>query len=166
MKFIHFLNAIALLAFGFALGTYYYHSKPIEPIREIASEKTEKTEKKLDKNNERLSTAFRECVQESIKDGKLNWNKVDVDGHNWPILSLDCLGDKAKALYEASEPYADEQYVRYSDGRRGIGRFFGRLYPPSQCARVTRNAKGGEMNLYSCSVRLDLAHEMITDLKP
>ena len=162
MKYAPLLNTMAILACGFALGAYFYHVMPgaTEPVvREIASQK------KVQKYNEQMSIAFKDCLQDSVREGKLQTTKVSVDGRNWPVMSLDCVGDKAKALYDELGPYSDEQFVRYSDGRRGIARFFGRLYPPSQCAKVTRNARGAEMNLYSCSIRLDLAQELVQEYK-
>ncbi len=142
---------ITFLLLSFAFVPHSYASKAVV---------------KKEKADEVLSTAFRDCINESNKDNKLNLSKTEVDGRSWSIISADCNGDKAKALYEAVGGYAEEQYVHYSDGRRGIARFFGKLVPPSQCSRVTRNAKGVEMNLYSCSVRLDVAFEMVKDLKP
>lgn len=121
---------------------------------------------KKEKIDEALSAAFRDCVNEATKDNKINLSKTEVDGRNWSIISADCNNDKAKALYEAVGTYSEEQYVHYSDGRRGIARFFGKLVPPSQCSRVTRNAKGVEMNLYSCSIRLDVVFDMVKDIKP
>jgi len=124
------------------------------------------TNTKKEKIDELVNTAFRDCLNENIKDNKMSFNKSEVDGRNWSIISVDCDGEKAKSLYEAVGPYSEEQYVRYSDGRRGIARFFGKLLPPSQCSRVTRNAKGIEMNLYSCSVRMDIIADMIREIKP
>lgn len=150
--------ALIVMVFGFLLGIYFQHSLP-EPKRELASQKG------ASKYDARASKALRDCVTERVRDGKLDLSKVEVDGRSWAIISIDCVGDRAKALYEAVGPYADEQYVRYSDGRRGVGRFFGRLYPPSQCVRVIRNARGSELNLYSCSLQMDFDFELIKSLK-
>lgn len=142
--------------FGFVLGVYVHTNLP-EPTREIASQAR--------KFDPKLSSALRDCLNDRVKENRLEVSKVEVDGRSWAILSIDCVGDKAKALYESIAPFADEQYVRYSDGRRGVGRFFGKLYPPSQCVRLIRNSRGAEMNLYSCSLRLDLDGDLIQNLK-
>jgi hypothetical protein len=149
---------ILAAVFGFALGIYFQHALP-EPKREIASQK------ESFKGDVKVSAALKDCLSDRVKDGRLDVSKVEVDGRSWAILSIDCVGDRAKVLYESVAPYADEQYVRYSDGRRGVGRFFGKLYPPSQCVRLIRNARGAELNVYSCSLRLDLDGDLIHNLK-
>jgi hypothetical protein len=151
----------ALVCFAFGI---YFHSALPEGGREIASISDMKRAPNS-KGNMRVSQALQECMSEKATPGKLELSKVVVDGRNWAIVSLDCVGEKAKALYEAVAPFSSEQYVRYSDGRRGVARFFGRLYPPSQCVRVIRTSRGSELNLYSCSVRIDLDHELIESLR-
>lgn len=151
----HAFTVIAAV-FGFACGVYFYSSLPA-PTREIASKNLP--------GDMKVSNALKECISDRVRDNKIQMSKVDVDGRSWAILSIDCVGEKAKILYETVTPYSDEQYVRYSDGRRGVGRFFGKLYPPSQCVRLIRNARGNEMNLYSCSLRLDLDGDLIQNLK-
>lgn len=148
---------IMAAVFGFGLGIYFHHALP-EAKRDIASAKGAK-------GDERVSSSLKDCLSDRVKEGRLDVSKVEVDGRSWAILSIDCVGDKAKNLYETVAPYADEQYVRYSDGRRGVGRFFGKLYPPSQCVRLIRNSKGAELNIYSCSLRLDLDSDLIQNLK-
>lgn len=149
--------------FSFALGVYFHSALP-DTGRELASVKgaARQPNSKFDL---RVSAALRGCLGEKASPGKVDLNKVIVDGRNWAIVSVDCVGDNAKALYESVAGYSSEQYVRYSDGRRGVARFFGRLYPPSQCVRVIRAARGSELNLYSCSIRIDLDHELIEGLK-
>ena len=149
--------------FSFALGVYFHAALP-EGSRDIASVR-DVAQGRAGKSDARVSSALKDCMAEKAEAKKIHLNKVVVDGRNWAIVSLDCVGDKAKALYESVAPYSTEQYVRYSDGRRGVARFFGRLYPPSQCVRVIRTARGSELNLYSCSIRIDLDHELIEGLK-
>jgi hypothetical protein len=156
--------AFAAALFSFALGVYFHSALP-QPGREIASVGKSGARHPNSRFDLRVSNALRGCLGEKASPGKLDLNKVVVDGRNWAIVSVDCVGDNAKALYESVAGYSSEQYVRYSDGRRGVARFFGRLYPPSQCVRVIRAARGTELNLYSCSIRIDLDHELIEGLK-
>lgn len=151
-----FAYAFLAITFGFLVGFSLQKSMP-EPKRELAS--------KGQQHDLKVSSALKECLSDRVKDGRVEMSKVDVDGRNFSIVSIDCVGDKAKTLYEAVGAYSDEQYVRYSDGRRGVGRFFGRRYPPSQCVRVIRTAKGSELNQYSCSLMLDLDYDLIKNLK-
>jgi hypothetical protein len=160
---------IALLAavaavFSFALGIYFHSSLPTGS-REIASLSSRIARTPNSKMDPRVSVALKNCMGEKVEPGKVLLNKVVVDGRSWAIVSMDCVGENAKQLYEAVGPYSSEQYVSYSDKRRGVARFFGRLYPPSQCVRVIRTARGSELNLYSCSVRIDLDHELVEALK-
>lgn len=159
------LLVTTLSVFFFALGVCFQATIP-EGGRELASIRPAPARKPSNsKTDARVSDALKACVAEKVGNGSLDLSKVIVDGRNWAIVSIDCVGDRAKALYEAVAPYSTEQYVRYSDGRRGVARFFGRLYPPSQCVRVIRASRGTELNLYSCSVRVDLDHELIEGLK-
>jgi hypothetical protein len=151
----------ALVCFAFGI---YFHSALPETGREIASI-SDRTRVPSSKGNMKVSQALQDCMSEKASPGKIELSKVVVDGRNWAIVSMDCVGQKAKSLYEAVAPFSSEQYVRYSDGRRGVARFFGRLYPPSQCVRVIRTSRGSELNLYSCSVRVDLDHELIESLR-
>ena len=153
--------------FCFALGITFHASLDREGDgRELASvRKPNSRTPSNSKLDAKVSAALKNCVAEKVSPGNLDLSKVIVDGRNWAIVSIDCSGERARALYEAVAPYSTEQYVRYSDGRRGVARFFGRLYPPSQCVRVIRAARGSELNLYACSVRVDLDHELIENLK-
>lgn len=146
---------------GFVTGLYFFNYIVPEPRRELASEKASPSSKEEMK----IWTALKECMADQTEDGKLKFTKKEVDGRRMSILSMGCTGEKAKTLYEAVAPYAEEQYVRYTDGRRGVARFFGRLYPPSQCARLIRTSRGTELNIYSCSVHLDLDQDLVKDLK-
>jgi hypothetical protein len=151
--------------FCFALGITFHASMP-DGGRDIASvRRGDARNPGSSRNDGRMSQALRECIAEHAKANSLDMSKVVVDGRDWAIVSIDCSGERARALYEAVAPYSSEQYVRYSDGRRGVARFFGRLYPPSQCVRVIRAARGSELNLYACSIRVDLDHELIENLK-
>jgi hypothetical protein len=153
--------------FCFAAGIFFHSLLP-QGSREVASLSSPSsagTKGHGGKFDILASKALQSCLDDRVRGGNVDLNKVTVDGRNWAIVSLDCSGAKAKKLYDAVANYSSEQYVKYSDGRSGVARFFGRLYPPSQCVRVIRAAKGGEMNLYSCSVRVDLDHELTEGLK-
>ncbi len=157
------LFIVVLSLFCFAFGIYFQSNLPVGN-REIASlgSRGVATPGKVDL---RISKALKACLGEKATAENLEVNKVVVDGRNWAIVSVDCVGTNAKNLYDAVAPYSTEQYVSYSDGRKGVARFFGRLYPPSQCVQVIRTSKGNELNLYSCSIRIDLDHELIAGLK-
>jgi hypothetical protein len=148
---------------GFVFGLYFYSNVIPEPRRELASEKASPAKDK--EESSKVWAALKDCMAEQTEDGKLKFTKKEVDGRRMSILSMGCAGDKAKILYEAVAPYSEEQYVRYTDGRRGVARFFGKLYPPSQCARLIRTSRGTELNIYSCSVHLDLDQDLVKDLK-
>jgi hypothetical protein len=152
---------VAAILFSFTLGVYFHSLLP-DGSREIASVSSRVPSSRGDL---RVSTALKNCLAEKAGEKKIDLSKVVVDGRNWAIVSIDCVGNNARALYESVASYSTEQYVRYSDGRRGVARFFGRLYPPSQCVRVIRTARGSELNLYSCSIRVDLDHELIESLR-
>jgi hypothetical protein len=154
-----------LSVFFFGLGVFFQSRLSEEGARDIASVKKELNREPNSKFDMKASNALKNCLVEKVGPGKIDLSKVVVDGRNWAIVSVDCVGESAKALYEAVAPYSTEQYIRYSDGRRGVARFFGRLYPPSQCVRVIRAARGPEVNLYSCLIRIDLDHELIENLK-
>lgn len=160
---IAFVAAVAAV-FSFALGIYFHSSLP-EVGREIASLPSAGRSAASAKADPRVSQALKDCLGEKVEAGKVALSKVIVDGRSWAIVSMDCVGENAKQLYEAVGPYSSEQYVSYSDRRKGVARFFGRLYPPSQCVRVIRTSRGSELNLYSCSVRIDLDHELVEGLK-
>lgn len=162
-----FKYAIAVLVpiFCFAFGIYFQSYLP-GSTREVASfgvaqDRLLPGPKGADP---KVSAALRECINSQVKNDKLGLNKSGVDGRNWAIVSINCIDDKAKALYDAVGSYSSEQYVRYSDGNKGVGRFFGRLYPPSQCVRVIAK-KGSESNFYSCRIFIDLEHDLIQSLK-
>ncbi|MCO5143196.1 MAG: hypothetical protein M9962_08920 [Oligoflexia bacterium] len=151
--------------FFFAAGVYFQSKHSEENItRELASVRQGRSNASS-KYDSKVTGALKNCLQEKVKNNSLDYTKVVVDGRSWSILSIDCSGDRAKALYEAVAPYSSEQYVRYRDGRRGVGRFFGRLFPPSQCVRVIRTSRGSELNVYNCSIRMDIDHELIQRLK-
>ena len=160
------LFLVVISIFSFASGIFFHSLLPggTREIASLSSPRPAGTEKK-GKFDLEASSALKGCLDDRVKSGNVDLNKVTVDGRNWAIVSLDCSGAKAKKLYDAVGAYSSEQYVRYSDGRSGVARFFGRLYPPSQCVRVIRAAKGSELNLYSCSVRVDLDHELTEGLK-
>jgi hypothetical protein len=158
-----FALVVPFLCFGFGI---YFQSYMPDQNREIASFGLAqgRTVANASKTDAKVSAALRECLNDQVKENKLPLNKSGVDGRNWAIVSINCVDDKAKVLYDAVQPYSSEQYVRYSDGRRGVGRFFGRLYPPSQCVRVIAR-KGSDANFYSCRIFIDLDYDLIQNLK-
>jgi hypothetical protein len=100
-----------------------------------------------------------------VKNGSVDIGKVVVEGRKWSIVSIPCQGDAAKELYNAIQPYSSEEFVHYRDQRRGVVRFFGRLFPPSQCVQLINSGKGKEVNEYSCSIRIDVDSEITEQLK-
>ncbi|MGE3262663.1 MAG: hypothetical protein AB7K68_12855 [Bacteriovoracia bacterium] len=156
--------AVVIPILCFAFGIYFQSYMP-DSTREIASFGLAQGRSVANtKVDVKVSSALRDCLNDQVKDNKMALNKSGVDGRNWAIVSVNCIDDKAKALYDAVQGYSSEQYVRYSDGRRGVGRFFGRLYPPSQCVRVIAR-KGSEANFYSCRIFIDLDYDLIQNLK-
>jgi hypothetical protein len=155
--------AVSIPLIAFVLGIYFQAYLP-SSTREIASFGTTAARPNHGKMDLKVSNALRECINDQVKDNRLALSKSGVDGRNWSIVSVNCVDDKAKNLYDAIAPYSSEQYVRYNDGRRGVGRFFGRLYPPSQCVRVIAQ-KGSELNFYSCRIFIDLDSDLIQNLK-
>ena len=117
------------------------------------------------KFDSKATEAFRGCIDSRIKNGSVNIGKVEVEGRRWSIISIPCQGDAARGLYNAIQPYSSEEFVRYRDQRRGVVRFFGRLYPPSQCVQLISSGKGKEVNEYSCSIRIDVDTEITEQLK-
>lgn len=165
MNFFKALPYFVFAAFFFFAGIMFYSKIPSgdrqpSSIRAIADAGEAKS-----KLNVEASRALQSCIDERVRGRSVALKKVTVDGRKWAIVSLDCSGEKAKRLYESVGEFSSEQYVKYSDGRSAVARFFGRLYPPSQCVRVIRTAKGSELNLYSCSIRIDIDHELTESLK-
>ena len=167
MNFFKVLPFFVFACFFFLAGIAFQSKLPggerhPASVRAIA-DTTEATTKA--KWNLEASKALQSCIDDRVRGRTVDLKKVTVDGRKWAIVSIDCGGDKAKRLYESVGEFSSEQYVRYSDGRSAVARFFGRLYPPSQCVRVIRTAKGSELNLYSCSIRIDIDHELTESLK-
>jgi hypothetical protein len=113
----------------------------------------------------KATDAFKGCLDSKVKNGSLNVNKAVVEGRKWAIVSIPCVGESAKNLYKAIQPYSSEEYVHYRDKRRGVVRFFGRLFPPSQCVQLISSSRGKEPNEYSCSIRIDVDSEITEQLK-
>lgn len=155
---------MALLAavFFFALGIYFRSEAPQATLREPASLASAKAEGKPDP---RVTGAFKACIDSRIKNDSLSIGKTIVEGRRWSIVSIPCAGSAAKELYDAIQPYSTEEYVRYRDKRRGVVRFFGRLFPPSQCVELIGSSKGKSTNEYSCSIRIDVDSEITDQLK-
>lgn len=161
MNYVKFSLGALVAVFFFALGIYFQASVPEATLREPAS--YGKPEGKLDP---KVSQAFKACVDSKIKNDSLPLAKVNIEGRQSSILSIPCAGKEAKELYDALQNHSTEEYVRYRDKRRGVVRFFGRLFPPSQCVELIGGAKGkAGTNDYSCSIRIDVDTEITDKLK-
>jgi hypothetical protein len=162
MNSIKYSLGLLVAVFFFALGIYFQSTLPQPSLREPASVPATPAAGKFDM---RVTQAFKACVDSKIKGNSVGIGKVVVEGRRWAIVSIPCGGDAAKELYEAIQPYSTEEYVRYRDKRRGVVRFFGRLFPPSQCVELIGSAKGKPAQEYSCSIRLDVDQEITDQLK-
>ncbi len=151
--------------FFFALGVYFQSSVPAKTEvneREPASITSANGAAKFDT---RTTMAFKGCIDNKVKNGSVNIGKVSVEGRRWSIVSIPCQGEAAKELYNAIENFSTEELVNYRDKRRGVVRFFGRLYPPSQCVQLISSPKGKDKFEYSCSIRIDVDSEITEQLK-
>jgi hypothetical protein len=161
----YFMGLVAAVFF-FAFGVYFHSALPTETqnFREPASiaNAVPKSNAKFDG---KATSAFRTCLDSKVKNGSVDIGKVVVEGRKWSIVSIPCQGDAAKELYNAIQPYSSEEFVHYRDQRRGVVRFFGRLFPPSQCVQLINSGKGKEINEYSCSIRIDVDSEITEQLK-
>lgn len=170
MTYVKFSIGILASVFFFALGIYFQAGIQPGPmpeaqdIREPASLAAAKSAAE-GKGDLRATNAFKGCVNHKTKDNSVSIGKTTVEGRRWSIVSIPCAGDAAKELYEAIQPYSTEEYVRYRDKRRGVVRFFGRLFPPSQCVELIGTSKGKAVNEYSCSIRIDVDSEITENLK-
>lgn len=167
MTYAKLSAGILVSVFFFALGIWFQAGitpSSIPDFREPASA-AKASEGKDGKSDLRATNAFRGCINSRIKDNSVNIGKTTVEGRRWSIVSIPCSGATAKELYDAIQPYSTEEYVRYRDKRRGVVRFFGRLFPPSQCVELIGSAKGKAVNEYSCSIRIDVDSEITENLK-
>jgi hypothetical protein len=162
MNTVKFSLGLLAAVFFFALGIYFQSALPTPTTREPASMVATAKDAPV-KIDPRVTAAFRACVDSKIKNNSISVGKLVVEGRRWSIVSIGCAGDDAKELYEAIQPYSTEEYVRYRDKRRGVVRFFGRLYPPSQCVELIGGAKGKQD--YSCSIRIDVDQEITDQLR-
>jgi hypothetical protein len=163
MTYVKYSAGILAAIFFFAFGVYFHASIP-EVTREPSS--LSGSMSVGTKFDPKATAAFKGCLDSRVKNGSVSIGKVIVEGRRWSIVSIPCSGEPAKALYDAIQPYSTEEYVRYrGDKRRGIVRFFGRLYPPSQCVELIGSAKGSGNNEYSCSIRIDVDSEITEQLK-
>lgn len=158
-----YLFLVVSLTIGFPLG--FYSHKVVSEAPQVVESDRAPASKDPDGGDPRVSHAIKECITDGPKENSVQFSKVGVDGRKWTIVAIDCQGSKAKSLFEAVAPYSTEQFVNLKDKRAGIGRFFGQLHPPSQCVRLVKNAKGSEMNLYNCSLHMDLDQELVHSLK-
>ncbi len=164
MNYVKYSLGLLTAVFFFALGIYFQSALPTPTMREPASAPASAAPAAA-KFDPRVGAAFRACVDSKIKNNSINIGKVVVEGRRWSIVSIGCSGDDAKELYDAIQPYSTEEYVRYRDKRRGVVRFFGRLYPPSQCVELIGAGKGKASQEYSCSIRIDVDQEITDQLK-
>jgi hypothetical protein len=162
--FKYFLGLVAAVVF-FAGGVYFQSMLPPAEteFREPAS--ISNATPRSSKFDHKATEAFKSCLDSRVKNGSMNIGKTLVEGRKWSIVSIPCQGDAAKELYNAIQPYSTEEFVRYRDKRRGVVRFFGRLFPPSQCVQLIGNGRGKELNEYSCSIRIDVDSEITEQLK-
>jgi hypothetical protein len=161
--FKYFLGVL-IAVFFFAFGVYFHSALPptVNEVREPAS--ISSPNRANSKFDSKATEAFRTCLDSRVKNGSVSIGKAVVEGRKWSIVSIPCQGDAAKDLYNAIQPYSTEEFVHYRDQRRGVVRFFGRLYPPSQCVQLINNGKGKEVNEYSCSIRIDVDSEITEQL--
>jgi hypothetical protein len=159
----YFIGLFAAVFF-FAFGVYFHSVLPpvVNDVREPASIASTGHSGKYDS---KATEAFKTCIDSRIKNGGLSVGKSVVEGRKWSIVSIPCQGEAAKELYNAIQPYSSEEFVHYRDQRRGVVRFFGRLFPPSQCVELLNNGRGKEINEYSCSIRIDVDSEITEQLK-
>ncbi len=167
MTYVKFSLIALVSVFFFALGIWFQAgitSGSVSELREPASA-AKASDAKEGKSDLRTTNAFKGCINSRIKENSVNIGKTTVEGRRWSIVSIPCSGATAKELYDAIQPYSTEEYVRYRDKRRGVVRFFGRLFPPSQCVELIGSAKGKSVNEYSCSIRIDVDSEITENLK-
>jgi hypothetical protein len=166
MDSLKYLLGLFTAVFFFAFGVYFHSALPpaANDIREPASISSANS-RASSKFDPRATEAFRSCLDSRVKNGSVSIGKAVVEGRKWSIVSIPCQGDAARDLYNAIQPYSTEEFVHYRDQRRGVVRFFGRLFPPSQCVQLISNGKGKEMNEYSCSIRIDVDSEITEQLK-
>lgn len=174
MNYVKLATGLFASVFFFAFGIWFQAGLPQaqeqnHDVREPASIARANASTAEGKGGDlRATNAFKGCVNAKAKDSKsdsVNIGKTTVEGRRWSIVSIPCTGDSAKELYEAIQPYSTEEYVRYRDKRRGVVRFFGRLFPPSQCVELIGSQKGKAVNDYSCSIRIDVDSEITEQLK-
>lgn len=163
MSIWKFFFASLAAVFFFVFGIFFQWSIP-STIREPASISSSSAPAN-GKFDAKATEAFRACIDSRVKNNSLSVGKVMVEGRRWSIVSIACTGAPAKELYEAILPYSSEEYVRYRDKRRGVVRFFGRLFPPSQCVQLITSSRGKELDEYSCSIRIDVDSEITEQLK-
>ena len=166
--FKYFLGTFAAVFF-FAFGAYFQSALPpaVREVREPASIASGGggAPQRSTKFDGKATEAFKTCLDSKVKNGSVNIGKAVVEGRKWAIVSIPCSGEPAQQLYNAIQPYSSEEYVHYRDQRRGVVRFFGRLFPPSQCVELIGTGKGKPTNEYSCSIRIDVDSEITEQLK-
>lgn len=158
---------VAASVFCFALGiTFHASLTDDEAGRELASARRARpaVARPLDPERARLSLALRACASEPAKSDQIELSKAKVDKREMSMVSLNCSGERARSLYNAVAPYSSEQFKAYHNGSTGVVRFFGRLYPPSQCARLVSKPHQAEANEYSCTLQIDLDQNIVSNL--
>lgn len=164
MSYVKFSAAMLASVFFFALGVYFQSSIPTA-VHEREPASFSSGGQRTGKFDPKTTAAFKACLDDRVKNGSVTIGKAPVEGRNWSIVSIGCQGDSAKALYHSIQPYSSEELVNYRDKRRGVVRFFGRLYPPSQCVQLLSSPKGKEVYEYNCSIRIDVDSEITEQLK-
>lgn len=165
MSFLKASLSVLGAVFFFALGVTFHSSLGAkESVREPASQAAPDGAGGA-RFDSRASQAFKACLNSRVANGSVLVSKASVEGRRWSIVSIPCAGKPAKALFDSIQHYSTEEFVRYRDKRRGSVRFFGSLYPPSQCAQIVSEVKGRERLDYSCSIRIDVDSEITEQLK-
>lgn len=114
-----------------------------------------------------LNKAINDCISSRITTppGELPQLKIEKNGiadSSCSAITLDCSGEVAQTLYEAILRFATEKEFKEKDGYTQIIRFFGKnKSPPSQCKRIITGADGKELNIFHCSIILDLRESLI-----
>lgn len=89
-------------------------------------------------------------------------SKRRVSGSSDSVVRITCDGEKAKALYEAVRSYAREGRPTETDTHaRRMTRIFGDSPVPSQCYRVFETSNGQSVDVYFCSIGLDLNSSVV-----
>ncbi|HTL12562.1 MAG TPA: hypothetical protein VL588_08755 [Bdellovibrionota bacterium] len=95
-----------------------------------------------------------------ITSSTMDWTKIPLDGSGDSLLGFHCYNDRAQALFEAMNRYADQSEGTWSGGDYVITRRDGQL----NCNRRIRNSDGSETNYYWCNILLDVSSYFVKAL--